>query len=156
MPPLKSLADGGSFILDYLPLKALSLRTLSPVSVMQCAVWIIQSSIASATLESPIALYQSSSGRQIVGGLRCVFVRGVVAVMRCHMGEAMEDVDCVGVKDHIHSLAHILDRHAVMALVECYVAIALDGGYSTLSHLIAVRGQWPQTAPLNRIEELTA
>ena len=106
---------------------------------MQCAVWTIQSSIASATLESPIALYQSSSGRQIVGGLRCVFVRGVVAVMRCHMGEAMEDGDCVGCIDHILSLAHILDRHAVMALVECYVAIALDGGYSTLAHLLAVR-----------------
>ncbi len=32
---LKSLADGVSFILAYLPLKALSLRTLSPVSVIR-------------------------------------------------------------------------------------------------------------------------
>ena len=35
LPPLNSLADGVSFILVYLPLKALSLRTLSPVSVIR-------------------------------------------------------------------------------------------------------------------------
>ena len=60
--PLKNLADGVNIILGYLPLKAFSLRTLSPVSVMRCAVWTIRSSMASATVVSPIASYQSSSG----------------------------------------------------------------------------------------------
>ena len=89
------------------------------------------------TLAAPLA------SRQIVGRLGRVFVRGIVAMMRGHMGKAVEDVDRIGVVYHLHAFAHILYRHAVVVLVQRDVTVALDCGNRPLSHLIAVRGQRP-------------
>ncbi len=96
------------------------------------------------TLAAPLA------SRQIVGRLGRVFVRGIVAMMRGHMGKAVEDVDRIGVVYHLHAFAHILYRHAVVVLVQRDVTVALDRGNRPLSHLIAVRGQRPQTVSLSR------
>ena len=72
------------------------------------------------TLAAPLA------SRQIVGRLGRVFVRGIVAMMRGHMGKAVEDVDRIGVVYHLHAFAHILYRHAVVVLVQRDVTVALD------------------------------
>ncbi len=87
------------------------------------------------TLAAPLA------SRQIVGRLGSVFVRGIVAMMRGHMGKAVEDVDRIGVVYHLHAFAHILYRHTVVVLVQRDVTVALDRGNRPLSHLIAVRGK---------------
>ncbi len=88
------------------------------------------------SLAAPLA------SRQIVGRLGRVFVRGIVAMMRGHMGKAVEDVDRIGVVYHLHAFAHILlYRHAVVVLVQRDVTVALDRGNRPLSHLIAVRGK---------------
>lgn len=76
--------------------------------------------------------------------------------MRGHMGEAMEDLDCIGVVYHLHAFAHILGRHAVMMPVQRHVTVALYCGHHPLSHLIAVCRQRSQSVPLDRIEKLTA
>ena len=62
MPLKKVLTDGVIIILVYFPLYAAILRTLSPVSSIRCAVCIIRSIMASATVGSPIASYQLSVG----------------------------------------------------------------------------------------------
>ena len=102
------------------------------------------------TLTTPLA------ARQIVRGLRGVFVRCVVAMMRGHMGKAVKDVDCIGVVYHLHAFAYILHRHTVVVLVQRDIAVALYCGYGSLSDLIAVCRQRPQTVPLDRVEELAA
>ena len=88
---------------------------------------------------------------------------GIVAMMRGHMGKAVEDVDRIGVVYHLHAFAHIPYRHAVVVLVQRDVTVALDRGNRPLSHLDSGPGakasdclsRWSQTAdggiPLRRV-----
>lgn len=77
-------------------------------------------------------------------------------MMRRHMGKAMKDVDRVSVVDQFHTFAYILHRHTIVMLVQSYVAVTLYCRDSPLSHLIAVRRQWPEIVPLHSLKELTA
>ncbi len=56
--PLRSLADMVNVILDYLPLKACGLRTLSPVSVMQSAVWTVEYSVCHCSVTDSVVPVQ--------------------------------------------------------------------------------------------------
>ena len=58
--PLKKVLTDGLHYFSLFPLYAAILRTLSPVSSIRCAVCIIRSIMASATVGSPIASYQLS------------------------------------------------------------------------------------------------
>ena len=60
--PLKSLNRWGIIILVYLPLCAVILCTLSTVTSIRWAVWIMWSMMVSVTVGSPIASYQLSVG----------------------------------------------------------------------------------------------
>ncbi len=72
------------------------------------------------------------------------------------MGEALKDVDCVGVVDEIHTFSDVLHRHTVMMLVQSDIAVALDCGDSPLLHLIAACRQWAQGVLFDSLKELAA
>ena len=76
-------------------------------------------------------------------------------MMRCHMGEAMEDVDCVSAIDQFHTLAHILCRHAVMVFVKRHIAVSLNRCHGTLSDLVAYGRQWTQDILLQDVKQVT-
>ena len=76
-------------------------------------------------------------------------------MMRCHMGEAMEDIDCIRVIDQFHTLAYILCRHAVVMLVERHIAVPLNRCHGTLSHLVACGRQWSQDIFLHEVKQVT-
>ena len=100
--------------------------------------------------EAPASHSRSSlASRQIVGTAVVYSYGGIVAMMRGHMGKAVEDVDRIGVAYHLHAFAHILYRHTVVVLVQRDVTVALDRGNRPLSHLIAVRGKGPQVCLLS-------
>ena len=66
-----------------------------------------------------------------------VAVGRVITVMRSHMPEAMENLQCFRVIYNIHTFADILFWHTVMMLEERDVAIVHDRRRPALFHLIA-------------------
>lgn len=110
------------------------------------------------TLEnlSQVLLIASMTAGQVVRGFLRVAVGRVITVMRSHMPEAMENLQCFRVIYNIHTFADILFRHTVMMLEERDVAIAHDRRRPALFHLIAYGKERTQIVGLRTLEKFAA
>ena len=110
------------------------------------------------TLEnlSQVLLIASMTAGQVVLGFLRVAVGRVITVMRSHMPEAMENLQCFRVIYNIHTFADILFRRTVMMLEERDVAIAYDRRRPALFHLIAYGRKRTQIVGFRTLEKFAA